>query len=129
MQNSRSLQLAARRRQLGALIDTAGARFVRIDFVKKDGSIRRMTVAPKARTGLVGDAASDGAKAGVAKRKVNHPNLKAVYDVHAEGWRSINLDTGYAVKVDGTRYEVLDGLADQALAAARADVAAAQVAA
>jgi len=118
MLNSRALQ--ARRTQLTGLIDTAGARFVRVDFVKKDGTVRKMTVAPKARVGLAGEAASEGAKAGVAKRKVNYPNLKPVFDIHQGAWRNVNLDSVFAVRVDGVRYEVLDGLADQMLAAAHA---------
>lgn len=116
MQNS--LVLQRRRTQLKGLIETAGARFVRVDFVKKDGSLRKMIAAPKARTGLVGEAASESAKRAVETRKANNPNLVNIFDTRKKGWRSINLDTVYAVQVDGTRYVVLDGLSAAERAAA-----------
>lgn len=120
MQNS--LAMERRRVQLKGLIETAGARFIRVDFVKKDRTLRKMLAQPKARIGLVGEAASDSAKQGVETRKANHPNLLNIYDVQKKGWRSINLDTVYAVQVDGTRYVVLDGLAaDERSAAERGE--------
>ena len=89
-----------------ALINSAGGRFCSAVFIKKDGTLRTMTVQPAAlKFHVKGDAASDSAKQAVATRAANHPNLFNVWDVQAKGTRSINLDTVQTITVDKKVHE------------------------
>lgn len=85
------------------LVNSARGRFVRVDFRKADGSFRRMVVQPA--TGPVRIAAaplpSPSAARAAWTRAVNHPNLFNVWDSLSMGFRSINLDTVEAVKING----------------------------
>jgi hypothetical protein len=90
-----------------SLIESAGGRFASVTFTKKDGTERVMQVQPAAgKFRVVGDAASDSAKQAVATRKENHPNLLPIWDVAAQAFRSINLDTVKRVVVDGTVFNI-----------------------
>jgi len=100
-------QIEARRDNLIKLIKSAGSTIFSVEFVKKDGSERTMQVQlPAINKLLVGEDASDGAKAGVEKRKELYPNLLPVFDIAARAIRSINLDTVFALSVRGTRFDV-----------------------
>lgn len=93
--------------QVRALLATAGARFITIDFTKKDGTPRSLTYNAKAAASrTVGDAASESAKQAVETRASNNPNLINVWDHAKQGFRSINMDTITRIKIDGTEYTI-----------------------
>ena len=93
----------ARADAIRAAINSAKGRFVRVDFRKADGSFRRMVVQPA--TGPVRIAAaplpSEQAARAAHTRAVNHPNLFNVWDSLSMGFRSVNLDTVEALKING----------------------------
>lgn len=95
--------------QIRALIETAGSRFVSVEFTKQDGALRRMLVNP-ARLGahLRRDDSdkSESHQRGAATRKALNPHLLNVWDEIAGGPRSINLDTLSQIKIDGVTYHV-----------------------
>lgn len=100
-------QIQARRDAIRALIESAGHTFLGVEFIKKDGTERKMNVRLHAGTALLaGDAASDSAKQAVETRKNSNPNLVNVFDAAKKAWRSINLDTVFAVTVRSTRFDV-----------------------
>lgn len=92
----------SRRGKIRNLLDNVGSHFARVDFVKKDGTTRRMVIQPA--TGPVRLAAappaSEEGKARAATRASNNPNLYNVWDSMNMGWRSINLDTVKEVQVN-----------------------------
>lgn len=78
-----------------------GARFFSVEFTKKDGSLRQMTVqlpAGKKFGGKNSDAA--------AKRKLSHPNLWNVFDVRKQAMRTINIDTISRISLNGQEIRV-----------------------
>lgn len=99
--------LHAKPAQIRALIETAGSRFVSVEFIKKDGTPRKMLVNP-ARLGAVlrrdSHVKSESHVRGAETRKVLNPHLLNVWDELAGGPRSINLDTLTQIKIDGVHY-------------------------
>lgn len=94
--------LATRRAAVRAFMDESGSRFLSVDYIKKDGTLRNMNCQLAAgRSLLAGDAASDSAKQAVETRKANNPNLRNVYEVPTKSWRSINLDTVLRISRNG----------------------------
>jgi hypothetical protein len=99
--------IEARRDNILGIIKSAGSTIFAVEFVKKDGTERTMQIQlPAINKHLVGDAASEGAKAGAQKRRENHPHLLPVFDIANKAIRSINLDSLFAVTVRGTRFDV-----------------------
>lgn len=112
------------------IITKAGGTFVNVEFTKKDGTLRRMTIQPATMAHrIVPDSeASESAKRGAETRRILHPNLIPVWDVvnahkmarHAKKngipvdmalmrtacARSINTDTIRSVTVKGVRIVV-----------------------
>lgn len=93
--------ILAKRRQIRALCETAGPRFVRFTFIKQNGEVRELTTCNTATTGLVGENADASRQQAVATRAENNPHLLNRYDTHAKAWRSINLDTVLELRIDG----------------------------
>lgn len=95
--------------QIRALIETAGSRFVSVEFRKVDGSTRRMLVNPaKLRSEMQHDNGnkSESHIRGAATRKAQNPNLLNVWDHHKDAPRSINLATLDRIKIDGVEYRL-----------------------
>ena len=91
--------------QMRSLIEGGKGRFLRVDFIKKDGTLRQMIIQPaKLKFEVKGDEASDKAKRGNQTWKDNNPNLMPVWDVQAEGIRSINFDTVQLIVKDKEEY-------------------------
>jgi len=102
-----NVNIESRRENVKALIESAGSTFIGVDFIKADGTLRTMNVQTHAGHSLLkGDAASDSAKAAVATRKSNNPNLMSVFDVANNAWRSINLDTVQRITIRGTTFVI-----------------------
>lgn len=102
-----SSMIDKRRALIRSLIESAGGQFASVTFVKKDGTERLMQVQPAAgKFHVVGDAASPSAKQAVETRKENHPNLLPIWDVAAQAFRSVNLDTVKRVVVGKTVFEI-----------------------
>lgn len=97
-----STNVEARRAAIQSIIASAGSTIFAVTFFKKDGSRRVIQVQlPAIKKLLVGEAASDSAKQGVATRKITNPNLFPVFDIAAQGVRQINLDTVVGVNLRG----------------------------
>jgi hypothetical protein len=101
--------VTARRQLINRLLDSAGSTFVAVEFVKKDGSGRRMQIsAAPLEERFVGMPAN--VKIGLSRDGIlqnpNHPNLRCVWDVATDDFRNVNLDTVTAVTVRGTRFEL-----------------------
>lgn len=101
-----TISIRLRRRMVTSLIDRAQGRFCGITFVKKDGTVRHLTIQTAAVETHTTGCKTAAARQGVAKRRINHPNLFPVYDVAAGRIKSINLDTVTHVNVDKTCIEV-----------------------
>jgi len=99
--------LHAKPAQIRALIETAGSRFISVEFVKKDGSPRKMLVNP-ARLGATlrreTHEKSESHVRGAETRKALNPHLLNVWDEIANAPRSINLDTLTHIRIDGVQY-------------------------
>jgi len=83
--------------KLASLLKDTGGKFVSVEFVKKDGSLRKMT----GRFGV-----TKHLKGGV-NRVVNESNAyMTIYDTVNKGYRTINLETIQRLNVGGVAYEV-----------------------
>lgn len=90
------LQMAQKRAitRKAALIVSAGNRVIRVTFTKKDGARRVMRINPaELRNHLKGRDACQSAQKASQTRKERHPHLMPVWDVEAQGARSVNLLT------------------------------------
>lgn len=88
------------------LIESAKGRFCAVDFVKKDGTDRRMIVQPaRLKNEIVGDDRSELAERRLKTYKENNPHLMPVWDVEKEAIRSINFDTVKRIACDREVYE------------------------
>ncbi len=100
---------SAKPAQIRALIETAGSRFVSVEFEKKSGELRKMLGNP-ARLGAElrrdTSAKSESHVRGAVTRKANNPHLLNVFDEIAKAPRTINLDTLSRIKLDGVEYTV-----------------------
>ncbi len=89
----------ARRR---ALIDAAGGRFLGVEFVKKDGSLRRMQVQPaKVARDWDAELPLDTRRQAAWTRALRHPHLVPVWDVRKRAPRTLNLRTLRRLAADG----------------------------
>ena len=77
------------------IINRTNGKFFSVTFVKKDGSIRKMT----ARTGV-----RKGVKGVGLKFNAEDRNLKVVWSCDAENFRMINLNTILGIKFKGKNY-------------------------
>lgn len=89
--------------KVNALIEQAGGKIFSVEFVKKDGSIRKMTC----RRGV--DKYSDG---GVAGYSVNPENIGVFELAHGdsarkgkENYRCFNANNVLTMKVNGVEYK------------------------
>ena len=95
----------ADRAEKRAILAAAGNRFASVTFIKKDGTVRRMSVHPTAlRNHVKGTAASEAAQAAAHTRAVNNPHLLNVWDAKARAPRSVNLDTVLRIAADGREH-------------------------
>lgn len=78
------------------LLTLARNEIFRISFIKKDGSIRHLV----GRKGV-----TKGVKGVGNKVTANHSNYITVFGMK-EGFRTVNLDTVFEVKIDGFVYTV-----------------------
>lgn len=97
-----STNIEARRAAIKSILASAGSTIFAVTFFKKDGTRRVIQVQlPAIKKLLVGEAASESAKQGVAARKENHPELFPVFDIANKGVRQINLDTVVEINLRG----------------------------
>ena len=83
--------------KLAALLQDAGSKFVSVEFVKKDGSLRKLN-------GQFG--VTKHLKGGVNKTVKPDNAYMTIYDNQAKGYRTINLETIKKLRVNGVAYEV-----------------------
>lgn len=86
----------------------AGSHIFSVTFIKKDGSTRKMNVRFGVTKGVIGEDASDSAKQALQTWKENNPNLIRIFDVEANGFKTINLLTILSLKIDGKIYNVVN---------------------
>ena len=100
-------ELAMKSRQaIKDLIESSKGQYAYVEFVKSDGSTRKMIVQPAmTKFHVKGKDASPAARKAAETRAANHPNLLNIWDVENEGIRSINLDTVIAVHTGGKQYQ------------------------
>jgi hypothetical protein len=90
------------RQALRRVLEGCGSKFVVVQFVKQDGSLRTMLIQHAATKYRVkGEAASESARRAVKTRAENHPELFNTYDVDRNAIRSINLDTVVTIRSFG----------------------------
>lgn len=76
------------------IIEGQGSRITSVEFIKKDGSYRRMLVQSAAtKFHLAGDLAEESHARGAETRRARHPNLLNIWDMEKAAIRSINMDT------------------------------------
>lgn len=83
--------------KLGSLLKETNGKFVSVEFVKKDGSVRHLT----GRFGV-----TKHLKGGVNKTVESCNSYMTIYDTQNSGYRTINLETIKKVKFGGEVYEV-----------------------
>jgi len=79
------------------LIKATHGKIFSCEFIKKDGSLRKMV----ARLGVAKNLKGGSNGAG------EHNSLVTVYDMVAGAYRMVNLSTLTSLKVNGTYYEVI----------------------
>lgn len=89
-----------------------GSKICSVDFVKADGTLRKMQVQLRSTKGVKGEDASEQAQRATKARKENNPDLINVYDVQlkkkglpdAACRRSFHADTVFLVSAGGEKY-------------------------
>lgn len=109
------MSVEAKRRQLRALLETAGSRYISVNFIKANGDDRQITINVKAAASHVQGAKTASTKQAVETRKINNPNLYNVWDNTKQEFRAINLDTVHRIVIDGILYKI--GVAEEELVA------------
>lgn len=79
------------------LIRESNGKVFGVDFIKKDGSLRKIN----ARTGVTSKLA--GGKSTIAHK----PNLVSCYDMVNSGYRCVNAETIQSVRIAGETYMVV----------------------
>ena len=88
--------------QIRELVQSAGSRIFVIKFIKKDGTPREMHV-----QSAIGRFHVKGTNPeATQKRANNHPNLLNLWDISEEGFRSVNMDTVFEIRMDKKVYTV-----------------------
>lgn len=82
--------------KLDFIILNSEGRFVSVEFIKKDGTLRKLT----GRLGV-----TKHLKGGVSTLDPNQ--YITIFDVEKKGYRAINRDTIKAVTIDGIHMEVV----------------------
>lgn len=73
-------------------------KFFTVQFTKKDGTNRVLNGRLGVTKHLMG-----------GEKKNHNPDHMVVFDVQNNGYRTINLETVHEIKVDGTKYKVVEG--------------------
>lgn len=90
-------ELFISRFRLETLLNSTGGRFFTVMFIKKNNQPRIMNARKGVHRGLVGTGKPNGL----------HTSAMKVFDVKANGYRQINLDTVKWIKTGGVRYTVV----------------------
>ena len=83
--------------KLDFIILNSAGRFVSVEFIKKDGTLRKLT----GRLGV-----TKHLKGGVST--LDPSQYITIFDVEKKGYRAINRDTIKAVTIDGIHMEVVE---------------------
>lgn len=79
------------------IIAKSGAKMFSVNFIKKDGSSRKMVCRKGVTKGVKGTGVT-----------VLSSNLIRVFDMNHNGFRTINADTISSIKVKGILYTIID---------------------
>ncbi len=107
------LTIEQKRIKIKELLEEANSQFVSVEFIKKDDSVRQMTINPQAmKNHLVESYKSTSTEQAVKTRKENNPNLINVWELTRDDDnkpvgqpRSINMDTVTKIVSNGVTYE------------------------
>ena len=80
-------------------IESCGNRFASVEFIKRDGTLRRVTIQQAAMAPRI--KGTERGRRAAATRRENHPELLPVWDVHKRAFRSVNLATVLNVTIGG----------------------------
>jgi hypothetical protein len=85
------------------IIESQGSKIVSVEFLKKDGSYRKMLVqyAVGAQR-VLGEHAEASHAIGAITRRMTSPHLMNVWDIQKDQFRSIDLDRVFNVTGSGT---------------------------
>ncbi len=83
--------------EIQTLKELVGSKIFAVVFQKKDGTLREMVC----RLGV-----TKHLKGGEKKYDTDALNYLTVYDMQAEGYRTINVNTLKKIKVDGVTYDI-----------------------
>lgn len=90
------------RATLRKMLEACGSKFVIVQFIKQDGSLRTMLIQHAATKFRVkGENAPEHKQRAAETRTENHPELFNTYDVDRRAIRSINLDHVITVRSMG----------------------------
>ncbi len=93
MNRKQTFRVLNRRSKIKSIINENGGKFFTVKFHKVDGSVRKMNC----RTGV-----TKWLKGGqLSYNPEDKPNLKVVFDVAANDYRTINLDKVFYIKSGG----------------------------
>jgi len=88
------------RQIINAMIDSAGSTIFNVEFIKKDGSIRKMQARTGVQKGLTGAGSSYGQAA--------KDTYVTLYDMQKGAYRSVNRDTIQKLSIRGKTYKVFN---------------------
>lgn len=88
----------ATRKEVADLIRNTKGKMFSVEFVKKDGTLRKMNARMGVKKHLKGGESTIAGK----------ENLIGCYDMQTGGYRCINVDTLLKAKVDHEEYDVTD---------------------
>lgn len=86
---------------ISALMVASGARFMRVDVVKKDGTVGRFVFNRSLNQARVTGASSCAGEMAVEARRANNPNLINVWCSMRRRWSSFDATRVVATKVRG----------------------------
>jgi hypothetical protein len=91
------MDIETKRAKIKGFIADSGSKFMSIDFIKKDGSLRTMNFNPISASKNLVENPSDSAIQATATRKRNNPQLLNIWEMNnsddSTKFRSINMDT------------------------------------
>lgn len=91
------MEQAITKAELADIIKGTNGKIFQVTFAKKDGSWRELT----GRLGVTRHL-----KGGVNKAAQSNPNFIVVFDVQAQGYRTVNAETLLFARIGGVSYRV-----------------------
>lgn len=104
LEKEKEMELVKKRREIKKIIEQSGAKFMTVEFKKKDGTQRRMRIQQAMLKDNLAESPTESQIKATETRKKNNPHLFNVFDFDTKGIRSINLDTVTQINANGIEY-------------------------